>query len=467
MADQEAAPSAQTWTHRWTFVLAAAGSAIGLGNLWKFPYITGINGGGAFVLVYLVCIALVGIPIMMAETALGRHGRHSPINSMRELARESGASRWWGMVGWMGAFTGFLILSFYSVVAGWAIAYTLEMFAGVFQGMTPAEVGGNFESLLGDPVKLTIWHTVFMVMTGVVIARGIHKGLESSVRIMMPALFVLLLAVLGYSVVESGHFMEGVNFMFAFNPEDLSWDAVLAAMGHAFFTLSLGMCTIMAYGAYMPKKASISRTVGSVVVLDTFIALVAGLAIFPLVFANNMEPGGGPGLLFVTLTSAFANLPGGQIFGGIFFLLVVLAALSSSISLVEPTVAWVIERFPVSRAAATSVYCALVWLFGLGTVLSFNEWSGESAQIFGMTFFEFIDYLTANITLPLGGLLIAVFAGWTMKRSYIYKELNLSLGAFNLWRAMCRVIAPICVVVIFYFSTIEEPLMELLGMAGQ
>ena len=466
MAEQQAALTAQTWTHRWTFVLAAAGSAIGLGNLWKFPYITGVNGGGAFVLVYLVCIALVGLPIMMAETALGRHGRHSPIIGMRELARESGVSRWWGAVGWMGALTGFLILSFYSVVAGWAIAYTVDMFSGVFQGMDASQVGGSFETLLGDPLQLTLWHTLFMVMTGVVIARGIHKGLESSVRVMMPALFVLLLAVLGYSIIESGHFVDGLTFLFSFNPEDLSWDAVLAAMGHAFFTLSLGMCSIMAYGAYMPKKASIARTAGAVVVLDTAIALIAGMAIFPLVFANGMEPGAGPGLLFVTLTSAFASLPGGQIFGGLFFLLVVLAALSSSISLVEPTVAWAVERFPVGRAGATAVYCALVWLFGLGTVLSFNEWSGEESQIFGMTFFELIDYITANITLPLGGLLIAIFAGWVMKRSYIYKEMNLSLGAFNLWRAMCRIIAPLCVLTIFYFSTIEELLMKLLGIAG-
>ncbi|MTI15116.1 sodium-dependent transporter [Sansalvadorimonas verongulae] len=467
MAEQQAALTAQTWTHRWTFVLAAAGSAIGLGNLWKFPYITGVNGGGAFVLVYLICIAVIGLPIMMAETALGRHGRHSPIVSMRELARESGVSKWWGAVGWLGALTGFLILSFYSVVAGWAIDYTLQMFSGTFQGMSAAEIGSNFDSMLANPVQLTLWHSIFMLLTGLVIARGVHKGLESGVRVMMPALMALLLVVLIYSATSSGHFMEGLSFLFSFHPEDLSWDAVLAAMGHAFFTLSLGMCAIMAYGAYMPKKASIARTASSVVLLDTAIALMAGMAIFPLVFANGMEPGAGPGLLFVTLTSAFVSLPGGQMIGGLFFLLVVLAALSSAISLVEPTVAWVVERFSIGRAAATVAYCILVWLFGLGTVFSFNEWSGESAQLFGMTFFEFIDYLTANITLPLGGLLIAVFAGWTMKRSHIYKELNIPLGAFNLWRAMCRVVAPICVLTIFYFSTIEEPLMELLGITGK
>ena len=453
MAEQYSVPSSQTWTHRWTFVLAAAGSAIGLGNLWKFPYITGVNGGGAFVITYLVCIAIIGVPIMMAEAALGRHGRHSPINSMRELSRSAEASPSWGLVGWVGALSGFLILSFYSVIAGWGIAYTIEMFSGGFQGMTAQAIGESFEALIADPVRMTVWHSMFMGMTALVIARGIHKGLESSVRIMMPALFVLLLALLAYSIKESGHFMEGLRFLFEFHPEDLTWDAVLSAMGHSFFTLSLGMGAIMAYGAYMPKKASIARTVGAVALLDTAIALIAGMAIFPLVFANGMEPGAGPGLLFVTLTSAFANLPGGQIFGGLFFLLVVLAALSSSISMVEPVVAWIVERFPVGRVGATVGYCLLVWFFGLGTVLSFNTW--EDVTLFGLNFFEMMDFITAKITLPLGGMLIAIFAGWTMKRSHIYKELNLPTGWFNLWRALCRVVAPVAVLVVLIANIIN------------
>ncbi len=449
MADQNTTSTTQTWTHRWTFVLAAAGSAIGLGNLWKFPYMTGENGGSAFVIAYLVCIVLVGIPIMMAEAALGRRGRHSPINSMRGLAKEAGVSRMWELVGWVGALSGFLILSFYSVIAGWAIAYAVDMFSGVFQGMLPEQVEQSFEALALDPVRMSIWHGVFMAMTGFVIARGVHNGLESSVRIMMPALFILLLLLLGYSITETGHFMQAVEFMFAFNLDALTEEALLSAMGHAFFTLSLGMGAIMAYGAYMPKKASIARTIGIVAVLDTTIALVAGLAIFPLVFANGLEPGSGPGLLFVSLTSVFAVIPGGQIIGGLFFLLVVLAALSSAISLVEPLVAWVIERTPLSRLAATVVYCLMVWLLGIGTVLSFNEWSGEEYQIFGMTFFESMDYLTANITMPLGGLLIAIFAGWIMKRAHIAREMNLSSGYFNLWRALCRVVAPAAVLIIF------------------
>ncbi len=448
MGDQKTA-ALGTWANRWTFILAAAGSAIGLGNIWKFPFITGEYGGGAFVLVYLVCIALVGIPIMMAETVLGRHGRHSPIVTMRELARESDAGKGWSLVGWMGVLAGFLILSFYSVIAGWALAFTWDMGSGDLMGLTGEQVGAHFDALVTNPTQLTFWHTIFMVLTALVIVRGIHKGLENSVRVIMPLLFVLLIVLLGYSIVETDQFGRGFSFLFSFDFSKLTWEAVLAAMGHAFFTLSLGMGAIMAYGAYMPKSASIGSTVITVAVLDTVVALVAGLAIFPIVFANGMEPGAGPGLLFVSLPTAFGHMPGGQVFGVLFFVLVSLAALSSSISLIEPAVAWATERFSMSRLVATSLFSALVWLIGMGTVFSFNLWSGEEYQLFGMTVFELLDFVTANIMLPLGGLLIAIFAGWIMKRSVVYKELNLSLVRFNLWRALCRVIAPVCVFVIF------------------
>ena len=455
MPEQHLATTPQTWSHRWTFVLAAAGSAIGLGNLWKFPYMTGMNGGGAFVCVYLVCLALVGIPVMMAEAVLGRHGRSSPVSCMRELAHSSGASKHWGLVAVMGVLSGFLILSFYSVVAGWGMAYTLDMISGTFRGMNFDQVSDHFHTLTSDPLKLTIWHTLFIVLSGIVIGRGVHKGLENSVRIMMPALLGLLLILLGYSALESGHFAEGVRFMFSFKPEQLTRQAVLSALGHAFFTLSLGMGSIMAYGAYMPKKASIARTVSLVVLLDTIVALAAGLAIFPLVFALNMDADFGPGLLFVSLTSAFAKLPGGSMGGTLFFLMVCMAALSSSVSMVEPAVAWLTEKTRFSRASVTLGYCVLVWCVGMGSVLSFNEWSGEEFQLAGMTFFEWMDFLTANITLPVGGLLISIFAGWIVQRSIIYKEFNLHAYGFNLWRAMVRVVAPVVIFVVFYSNLAE------------
>jgi len=245
----------------------------------------------------------------------------------------------------------------------------------------------------------------------------------------------------------SGHFMEGVRFLLEFHPEDLTGQALLAALGHAFFSLSVGMGAIMAYGVYMPKKESIASTVAVVASLDTAIALVAGLIIFPLTFSQGMEPNQGPELMFVTLTAVFSSMPAGQFFGGLFFLLVSIAALTSSISMVEPLVTWLAERFAIKRAVGTTAYCLLAWLLGLGTVMSFNEWSDK--LFLGRTFFETVDFLSANITLPLGGLLIAIFASWVMKRSLIYKELNLSTGGFNVWRALCRVVAPLAVLVIF------------------
>ncbi|WP_426414744.1 sodium-dependent transporter [Aestuariirhabdus sp. LZHN29] len=449
---------AGTWATRWTFILAASGSAIGLGNIWKFPFITGEYGGGAFVLVYLLCIAMVGIPIMMSEVLIGRHARHNPITAMGQLARESGASRLWGGVGWMGVLAGIMILSFYSVVAGWSLDYTVELFAGNFNGMSGDEVGKAFgEGLLQDVTKLTIWHSVFMAMTAIVVALGIHKGLENSVKVMMPALFVLLLGMLGYSATQTGHFGEGFAYLFDFDFSKLSMDAVLAALGHSFFTLSLGMCAIMAYGAYMPKQASIGSTVITVALLDTAVALVAGLVIFPIVFANGMEATQGPGLLFISLTTAFAQIPGGQILGGVFFLLVSIAALSSSISLIEPSAAWMTERFNLGRVTSVVVLSLIVWVLGIGCLLSLNVWSGAEYQLFGMGLFDLFDFLTANIMLPLGGMFIAIFAGWIIKRSVVLNELALkSLVRFNLWRAMVRVISPLAVFIVFVVTLYQK-----------
>ena len=298
-----------SWANRWIFILAATGSAVGLGNIWKFPYIAGENGGGAFVLVYLLFILAVGVPIMMAEVLVGRRGRQSPINSMREVAIEANHSPKWALVGWMGALAGFLIFSFYSVVAGWVLAYIAGMGNGDFIGMDGDTAGKAFNDLLADPQTLLIWHSVFVVLVMTVVMGGVNKGLERATRIMMPALFVLLLVLLGYSMT-TGAFGQGFDFLFHFDPSELSWDAVLVALGHSFFTLSLGMGAIMAYGSYMPKKASIGSTVLTIAALDTVVALIAGLAIFPIVFANGMDPGAGPGLMFISLPVAFGQMPG-------------------------------------------------------------------------------------------------------------------------------------------------------------
>ncbi len=454
------------WSSRWAFVLAATGSAVGLGNIWKFPYITGENGGGAFVLVYLVCIAIIGIPIMMAEIMLGRRGRQSPMNTMRTLALEAGSTPHWAWLGWMGVLAGFLILSYYSVIAGWALAYVFRTGIGTFDGQTADGVAHIFQSFLADPEGLLFWHTLFMVMTMLVVARGVSGGLEKAVKFLMPGLFVILLILLGYALSTDG-FGEGVTFLFKPDFDALLfkvgedgvkiWNPgpVLTALGHAFFTLSLGMGAIMIYGSYLPSNASIARTTFIIAGADTAVALLAGMVIFPIVFANGLEPSAGPGLLFQSLPLAFGHMPWGAFFGTLFFILLVFAAWSSSISLIEPAVTWLVENHGMDRLKASVVMGIACWAFGLLTVFSFNVWSDVRLLPMFETFadksiFDLLDYLTANIMLPLGGLLIAIFAGWVMRTEATRDELDMGEGlAYRLWLALVRFVTPVAVIVVF------------------
>jgi len=435
------------WSSRWAFVMAAAGSAVGLGNIWKFPYITGNNGGGAFVLVYLACIALIGIPIMMAEVMIGRRGRQSPVNTMISLSDEAGKHRAWSLLGWSGVIAGFLILSYYSVIAGWGLAYIFRTATGMFHGVAADKVGSIFNDFLASPERLLAWHTIFIVMTMVVVARGVRSGLEQAVRYLMPALFVILVIMVGYAM-NTADFDKGLEFLFKPDFSKLSRDSILIAMGHAFFTLSLGMGAIMIYGSYMPERVSIAKTTFLIAGADTLVALMAGMAIFPIVFANHLQPGAGPGLIFVTLPVAFGQMPGGTFFGALFFVLVVFAAWTSSISLIEPAVTWLVENRGMRRLTACLWSGIAVWLLGIGTVLSFNMWSGF--KVFGKTFFDLLDYLTANIMLPLGGLFIAIFAAWVMKDADVREEMAMvnDVG-YRLWHFLVRFVTPIGVVIVF------------------
>jgi NSS family neurotransmitter:Na+ symporter len=442
------------WSSRLAFVLAATGSAVGLGNIWKFPYIAGENGGGAFVLVYLFCIAVIGIPIMMAEVMIGRRGRQSPINTMRSLAQEEGAARAWVLLGWAGVLAGFLILSYYSVIAGWALAYVFRTGSGLFTGLTADGVQSIFTTMVGDPERLLAWHTIFMTMTMVVVARGVRGGIEKAVKILMPGLLVLLIVLVGYAW-NSGAFEQGVEFLFKPDFSRLSANGILIAMGHAFFTLSLGMGAIMVYGSYLPASASIAKVSIAVSVMDTLVAILAGLAIFPIVFANGLEPGAGPGLIFQTLPIAFGHMEYGAFFGMLFFVLLVFAAWSSAISLIEPAVAWLVENKGLNRVQASVVAGFVTWLFGLMTVFSFNLWSEfKPLSAFDAfrdsTVFDLLDYLTANIMLPLGGLLIAIFAAWKISRASSVEELGMGQRFFYpLWRFLVRYITPIAVIIVF------------------
>ncbi|VAW53258.1 Sodium-dependent transporter, SNF family [hydrothermal vent metagenome] len=446
------------WSNRMAFILAATGSAVGLGNIWKFPYITGENGGGAFVLVYLVCIAAIGVPIMMAEVMLGRRGRQSPINTMSALAAEEGRHQVWVLLGWLGVIAGFLILSYYSVIAGWALSYIFRTASGVFIGATADGVKSIFTGFVSSSESVLAWHTIFMVITMIIVSRGVKQGIERAVIYLMPSLFVLLIVLMFYAS-STGHFTQGLNFLFTPDFSKLSAGSVMVAMGHAFFTLSLGMGAIMVYGSYLPKDTSIAKSSMMIAFADTMVALLAGMIIFPIVFANNLEPGAGPGLIFQTLPIAFGQMEAGVLIGTLFFLLLVFAALSSSISLIEPAVAWLIENKNMTRVTA-SVWCGVItWIAGIGSVLSFNLWSDKtwSFSDFGVhiyenksfTFFDTLDGLTANVMLPLGGLFIAIFAGWLMKVESSKKELNTHEKGYNLWLLLVRVVAPISVMVVF------------------
>ena len=434
------------WKSRWLFILAATGSAVGLGNIWKFPYITGENGGGAFVLVYLLCISIIGIPVMIAEVSLGRMGRQSPINTMTALVNKAGASPLWSSIGRMGAIAGFLILSFYSVIAGWALSYTLDMANGDFVNISAENSGKIFGDLLSNPTQLTIWHTAFMLLTLGIVARGVNAGLEKAIKILMPVLFVLLFILFGYALSSSG-FSQGFSFMFDFDFSKLTTESIIVALGHAFFTLSLGLGAIMAYGAYMPADTSIAKTVVIVAFLDTAVAIIAGLAIFPIVFANGLEPSAGPGLLFQTLPIAFGQMSGGVIFGTLFFILVSFAAWSSAISLAEPIVAWFVEKLNISRTHAAIIIGGSAWLLGLATVFSFNIWS--DVKMFDKTIFDLLDFLTTNIMLPMGGLLIAIFVGWKMSKTKMINEVGIEYPSlFNLWYFTVRFLAPAAIVAV-------------------
>lgn len=432
------------WSSRMAFILAASGSAIGLGNIWKFPYLAGDNGGGAFVMVYLLCVLAIGIPIMIAETMLGRRGRQSPINAMLTLADEAKASSAWHYAGWLGVISGFLILSYYSVIAGWSMAYILKMGGGFMSHASAETAQAAFLDLKASPDVQFIWHTLFMVGTMLIVSQGVAGGIERATRIMMPGLFIMLILLDGYAMSTEG-FGQGMSFLFKPDFSKLTGESVLVAMGQAFFSLGLGMGSIMVYGSYLPAHVSIARSTIFVAATDTLVALLAGVAIFPIVFANQLEPTMGPGLIFETLPIAFGQMPAGSLFGLLFFVLVFFAAITSAIALIEPAVAWLSENRGLSRQKASLWAGMVCWFLGIGTVLSFNTWSGRTW--FGRNFFELVDFLTADVMLPLGGILVALFAGWIMKREITEAELEMGPG-YDFWRILVRYVSPLAVAVI-------------------
>lgn len=446
--------SKEGWSNQTVFIFAAVGSAVGLGNIWKFPYITGENGGGAFVLVYLACVLLIGIPVLLSEVALGRAGRANPVQAMTNLAKENGASRFWFLLGLNGVVASALILSFYTVIAGWAVAYFFDSVMGAFNNIGKEEVGEHFSSLLANPSILIFWHTVVAFVTVYIVSKGVKSGLERAVSFMMPGLMFILLVLLAYATT-TGSFGQSFSFLFSPDFSKLTWQSVLIAMGHAFFTLSIGLGTMMVYGSYLSHKHSIVKAGIWIAIADTLVALLAGLIIFSIVFANGLEPGSGPGLLFETLPIAFGQMAGGWLVGTLFFGLVVMAALTSSISLLEPAVSWFDQSWGIKRSKAAWILGGLIWFLGIGTVLSFNAWKG--VPFLGeRTFFDSVDFITANIMLPLGGLLIVVFTAWVLKPEKRQAELDMSSRAMWWFVLDLKWIAPVAILIIFASNLVSS-----------
>lgn len=434
------------WSNRWAFIMATAGSAVGLGNVWKFPYLAGTNGGSAFVLVYVACVLLIGLPLMMTEIMLGRRAQKNPVEGMAKLAAEAGASPHWRLVGFLGILAGVLILGYYSVVAGWVLAYGVRAAYTGFHGLDARGAQALFEAFLTRPGELILWHTLFMLLTMVVVAHGVTSGLERANKVMMPGLVMALLILLGYSMAV-GDVARSLAFLFTPDFSRITPQAVLAAMGQAFFSLSIGMGAVMVYGSYLQRHVSIARAAGYVVAADTGIAILSGITVFALVFAHQAEPAAGPGLVFQTLPVAFGQMPGGQIFAVVFFILLLFAAWSSSISLVEPAVAWLTETTRLGRSQASTVVGVVVWLLGVGAALAFN--TAAEVKFFGLNFFDLLDSVTSKIMLPVGGLLMAVFAVWIMHAAHAQEELALKARGYRLWLFTTRWIAPAAIILVF------------------
>lgn len=441
------------WSSRAAFLLAAVGTAVGLGNVWRFPFIVGVNGGGAFVLVYIASIILIGIPLLMGELVLGRRGGQSAVESMRRLTVAEGRSNFWRAIGWFSIVTPFVGLIYYSVVAGWTLDYIFVTASGAFTGIDADGSSSAFGSLTGNPLRMGLGHIVFLFLTVFIVARGVQKGLEKAVKFLMPGLFALIVILVGYAAATAD-FAGALAFLLTPDFSKVDAAVVLMAVGQAFFSVSVAVGAMITYGAYMPEEISIPRSAAVIGATDTGVALLAGLAIFPLVLTYGLQPSEGPGLVFVTLPIAFGQMPAGIVFGTLFFMLMSIAALTSTIGMLEPVVSWLEEHRGFKRSAVAVATGVVVWLCGIAVVLSFNILRGFTPlDMFPFfedkTIFDLIDFFTANILIPVGGLLIAIFVGWILKRDSAREELDLQGWMFGIWHFLVRFVSAGAILWIF------------------
>ncbi len=444
---------ATTWSSNYLFLLASIGSTVGLSNIWKFTYLAGEHGGGAFVLVYLISLLVMGIPILGAELMIGRRGGKSMVGTLHVLAQRDGLSPRWTLFGWVSMVGVFLILSFYCVIAGWTLDYTVTSFAGMLNDLDATGAVNFYQQLLDSPVRMMVGQGVFVLATTWIVALGVQEGLERSVSWMMPALFVILVLLVGYAMV-TGEFVQALRFMFAPDWSYVSANTILAAFGQAFFSLGIGVGVMLTYGAYMPRTTHVLRSAAIISFSDGLASMLAGLAIFPIVFQYGLSPAEGPGLIFMTLPIAFGEMPGGGFVGALFFLLLFVAALTSSISLLESIVAHLVATTRFSRVRISVIAGVLLFVVGLGTVFSFNYWKEFTPLSFGplqgKNFFGLLDYFGSNLLMPVGGILMAVIAGWLLPPAVAREELlNPKQLHFTVWRILIRFVAPAAVAMIF------------------
>ncbi len=446
--------SREHWTSRTAFLFAIAGASVGLGNLWRFPYMVGENGGGAFVLVYVLFVLVIGVPLVMAELALGQHGGRNPVTTIGRACEEQGRRKGWLAIGWLSVLAPLLATTFYSVIAGWSLFYLVKSFGQELTSLDAAQAGQLFDGLLASPGLMVVFHTVYLGAAVIVVGRGLRRGIESVTKFMMPTLFVLLLMLAAYAQVAGD---AAASWRFLFNPDfsALTGKAVLMALGQALFSVSVGTGAILTYASYLKGNVSIPGAAWSLALVDTLTALLAGLAIFPILFAAGVDPAEGPGLMFVALPIALGNMPGGAILASVFFLLLFFAAFTSTLAMLEPFVSWVTENRGVKRVKATVLTGLCVWAVGLGSVFSFNllkEFKPlNNLPLFeDRTIFLIIDFVVSNLFLPINALLIALFVGWSLRQGTVLDQIGLkSPMARYLWTLAVRYLAPVALAAVF------------------
>jgi neurotransmitter:Na+ symporter, NSS family len=449
----------EKWSGRVGFILSTMGSAIGLGSIWKFPYEVGSNGGGGFVLCYLLGLGLIVFPLMLVEFTIGRRGRSDAVGSIARVAREIAASRRWQALGAVGVVTSFLILSFYSVIGGWALSYAVDTVRSGLPGDSAGAVQARFDALLAAPWSMAGYHALFMIATALIVARGIAGGIERACKVLMPVLIVLVVVLALYSMAE-GDVGAALRFLFGFDRALISAKVALEALGLGFFSIGVGLAVMITYASYAGPEIDLRQIAIATIVGDTLVSFVAGLAVFPIVFGEQLDPASGPGLMFVTLPLGFARLPFGTPVAVAFFVLLAVAGLASAISMLEMPVALLQRRIACSRGLATAVSALACWALGLLSVLSFNVWAdwyplGAIPGLARAGVFDLLDLLTSNMLLPAGSFALALFGGWVIPASLFAEELRLGPTGIAVIRVLLRYIVP-CAIAAASLATLRS-----------